>query len=286
MRHEASHAARAEPQLASSLYGEILVHDTLEETLSTVLANALHTDTFQATQWITLFRTALHEDPTFPRRVRADISAFMQRDPATSHAVRVLLHSKGFQALQSWRLANWLWKQDRISLALFLQSRISACFAVDIHPAATIGAGVLIDHGTGIVIGETAVIGDNVSILHNVTLGGTGKESGDRHPKVADGVMIGAGATILGNIHIGTCAHVAACSVVLKNVAPYAVVSGVPAKVVGKVSYQAGLMPSFSMDQRLSLQVVGASNPYQHAVTGNVKASSTDDECVDIGGGV
>lgn len=288
MRHEASNAAAEEPQLASSLYGDILVHDTLEETLSTVLANALHTETFQATQWIGLFRQALSDQScSFARDVRTDISAFMQRDPATSHAVRVLLHAKGFQALQSWRLANWLWKQDRMSLAFFLQSMISSRFAVDIHPAATIGSGVLLDHGTGIVIGETASIGNNVSILHNVTLGGTGKESGDRHPKVSDGVMIGAGATILGNIQIGTCAHIAACSVVLKPVPPYSVISGVPAKIVGKVSYNAGVMPSFIMDQRLSLEAVGASNPYQTVVTGNVKASSAmAEEDGDVGGGV
>lgn len=287
MRREAETAASGEPQLASSLYADVLVHDTLEETLATVLANALHTETFQATQWVGLLRTALSDDKSFGKAVRTDISAFMQRDPATSHAVRVLLYAKGFHALQSWRLSNWLWRNGRTSLALFLQSMISSTFAVDIHPAATIGSGVLIDHGTGIVIGETATVGDNVSILHNVTLGGTGKESGDRHPKVGDGVMIGAGATILGNISIGTCAHIAACSVVLKPVAAFSVISGVPAKVVGRVTYVAGVMPSFIMDQRLSLEVVGARNPYQHVVTGPVKSSQLkDDDVVDIGGGV
>lgn len=273
MKREASTAAANEPQLASSLYASILMHQTLEDTLATVLGNALDTTTFQATQWMELFREALTDDPEYGRAVRADIAAFMERDPASSHAARVLLYSKGFHALESWRLAHWLWRRERDSLALYLQSMISSRFAVDIHPAATIGKGILIDHGTGIVIGETARLGDNVSLLHNVTLGGTGKETGDRHPKVDDGVMIGAGATILGNIQVGTCAHIAACSVVLKPVEPFAIISGVPGKMVGKVSYKAGDMPSFSMDQRLSIEVLGAANPYQTVVTGAVKGS-------------
>lgn len=286
VRREAQSAANNEPQLASSLYASILVHSTLEDAIATVLANALDTTTFQATQWVQLFREALADDSDYRKAIRTDIAAFMDRDPASEHAVRVLLYAKGFQALQSWRLAHWLWLKDRTSLALYLQSMISTRFAVDIHPAATIGLGVLIDHGTGIVIGETATIGDNVSILHNVTLGGTGKETGDRHPKVGSGVMIGAGATVLGNIRIGTGAHIAACSVVLKEVEPFSVISGVPAKVVGKVSYKAGVMPSFMMDQRLSLEVVGAKNPYQNVVTGPVRGSTElDDESDTFVGG-
>lgn len=281
MKREAITAAADEPQLASSLYANILVHDSMEDTLSTVLGNALDTSTFQATQWMELFRDALSDDPDYGKAVRADVTAFMDRDPATSHAARVLLYSKGFHALESWRLAHWLWKKERRSLALYLQSMISSCFAVDIHPAATIGKGILIDHGTGIVIGETATLGDNVSLLHNVTLGGTGKETGDRHPKVGDGVMIGAGATILGNITVGTGAHIAACSVVLKPVEPFAIISGVPGKVVGKVSYKAGVMPSFVMDQRLSIEVLGVANPYQNVVTGSVKGV---EESQDFGG--
>ncbi len=273
MRREAQNAAVSEPQLASELYSAILVHDSLEDTLATVLANALDTATFQATQWEELFRDVLTAEPEYGRAVRADIAATMGRDPASPHAVGVLLYSKGFHALQSWRLAHWLWKQGRTSLALYMQSRISSRFAVDIHPAAEIGSGVLIDHGTGIVIGETARLGDNVSILQNVTLGGTGKEKGDRHPKVASGVMIGAGATVLGNIHIGEGAHIAACSVVLKPVEPFAVVSGVPAKVVGKVTYKKGVFPSFLMDQRLSIEKLGAENPYHNVVAGPVKGA-------------
>lgn len=272
MKREAATAAADEPQLASSLYASILVHSSMEETLATVLGNALDTTTFQATQWMELFRDALADDSEYGRAVRADITAVMERDPASSHAARVLLYSKGFHALESWRLAHWLWENGRHSLALYLQSMISSRFAVDIHPAATIGKGILIDHGTGIVIGETAALGDNVSLLHNVTLGGTGKETGDRHPKVGNGVMIGAGATILGNITVGTGAHIAACSVVLKPVEPFAIISGVPGKMVGKVTYKAGVMPSFIMDQRLSIEVLGAANPYQNVVTGSVKA--------------
>lgn len=280
MKREASNAASEEPQLASALYATILVHETLEETLATTLGNALDTPTFQATQWVELFREAMADDPEYGKAVRADIAAVMQRDPASSHAARVLLYSKGFQALESWRCAHWLWNKGRRSLALYMQSMISNRFAVDIHPAAKIGHGVLIDHGTGIVIGETAVLGNNVSLLHNVTLGGTGKETGDRHPKVGDGVMIGAGAAILGNIKVGMGAHIAACSVVLKPVEPFAIISGVPGKMVGKVSYKAGVMPSFVMDQRLSIDVLGTKNPYHSAVTGSVKGvhNHEDDE--------
>lgn len=271
LRREANNAAASEPQLASELYSAILVHDTFEDTLATVLAKALDTPAFQATQWVELITDALHDEPTFGTAARADIAAVMGRDPANPYAAGVLLYSKGFHALQSWRVAHWLWQQNRTALALYMQSMISSRFAVDIHPAAKIGSGVLIDHATGIVIGETATLGDDVSLLQNVTLGGTGKEKGDRHPKVANGVMIGAGATILGNINIGEGAHIAACSVVLKPVEPFAVVSGVPAKVVGKVSYKKGIFPSFLMDQRLSIEKLGAHNPYHNVVTGAVK---------------
>lgn len=277
MKREATTAASEEPQLASSLYATILMHDTLEDTLATVLANALDTATFQATQWVELFREAMADDKDIGKAVRADIAAVMDRDPASGHAARVLLYSKGFHALESWRCGHWLWRKGRTDLALYMQSMISNRFAVDIHPAAEIGTGVLIDHGTGIVIGETAILGNNVSLLHNVTLGGTGKDSGDRHPKVRDGVMIGAGAAILGNIEVGVGAHIAACSVVLKGVEPFAIISGVPGKVVGKVSYKAGVMPSFVMDQRLSIEVLDVAHPYQNVVTGSVKGVQNGD---------
>lgn len=290
MRREAETAAAAEPQLASSLYSSVLVHGTLEETLATVLGNALDTATFQATQWVELFLDAMEADPEYGTAIRADITAVMERDPANGYAAGVMLYAKGFHALESWRLAHWLWVNGRHSLALYLQSMISSRFAVDIHPAATIGSGVLLDHGTGIVIGETATLGNNVSLLHNVTLGGTGKEKGDRHPKVGDGVMIGAGAAILGNIRVGEGAHIAACSVVLKAVEPFSIISGVPGKVVGKLVAEAGVMPSFAMDQRLSIKVLGGANPYQDVVTGSVKGKpghdSSSDEVVFSGGDI
>lgn len=266
IKREAKIGTANEPQLASTLYSSVLVHSTLEESLAVVIANALKTGEFPATQWMELFLEALNDDPTFGEAARDDIAAVMKRDPASPHATIVLLYCKGFRALQSYRLSHWLWKKDRKSLALYLQSMISSKFAVDIHPAAEIGHGIFVDHGTGIVIGETARVGNNVSILHNVTLGGTGKESGDRHPKVSDGVLIGAGATVLGNIAIGEGAHIAACSVCLKAVEPFSVVSGVPAKMLGKVSYAKGSFPSYEMDQRLSIDLRGPPTPLQNVV--------------------
>lgn len=278
VKREAEIAASLEPQLASTLYATILAYGTLEDAVATVLATALDTATFQATQWVELFREAMASDPSIGKAIRADIAAVMERDPASTHAARVLLYSKGFHAVESWRCAHWLWEGGRESLALYMQSMISSRFAVDIHPAAQIGMGVFLDHGTGIVIGETASLGNNVSLLHNVTLGGTGKEGGDRHPKVRDGVMIGAGATILGNIEVGMGSHIAACSVVLKPVESFAVISGVPGKMVGRVTYNAGVMPSFIMDHRLTLEVMGAANPYQDVVIGHVKAAEPGDD--------
>ena len=272
VRSSATSAAASEPQLASELYGNVLAHDSLDDVVATVLANALNRTGLQATQLLGLFRSALENDESYRASLRADLAAVMERDPAAPGACGVLLYSKGWQALQCYRLAHWLWRNERHALALYLQSTISAAYAVDIHPAARIGRGVFVDHATGIVIGETAVLGDNVSILQNVTLGGTGKEKGDRHPKVADGVMIGAGATVLGNIRIGEGAHIAACSVVLKPVPPAAVMSGVPAKIVGNVTYNKGVFPSFVMDQRLSVQLQGPKNAYQDVVA-DVKAS-------------
>lgn len=260
IRREASVGAANEPQLASTLYASVLVADSLEESLATVLANRLDAPYFQATQWAELFREVAADDQTFGVGVRADISAVMTRDPASAHAVVVVLYYKGFHALTCHRLAHWLWLRGRGSLALYLQSAVSARFGVDIHPAAVLGHGVMMDHATGIVVGETAVVGNNVSLLHNVTLGGTGKTGGDRHPKVRDGVLIGAGASVLGNVVVGVGAHVAAGSVVLKDVAGGAVVSGVPAKVVGTLRFSGGSrgMPALSMDHRESVVLASA----------------------------
>ncbi len=178
-----------------------------------------------------------------------DIDAVCTRDPAVlDNYVIPFLYLKGPHALWSWRVSHYLWEQKRFDLARFFQSIISDVYAVDIHPAAKIGKGIMLDHATGIVIGETAVVGDNVSILQDVTLGGTGKEDGDRHPKIASGVMIGSGAKVLGNIKIGEGAKIGANSVVLNHVEPHTTVAGIPARVVGKPKIS---MPSLSMDQNL-----------------------------------
>jgi serine O-acetyltransferase len=187
---------------------------------------------------------------------RADLVAVFDRDPATARFIDPLLYFKGFHAIQAHRLAHWLWHQGRKDLAYYIQSRSSAAFQTDINPAATIGRGIFLDHATGLVVGETAVIEDDVSILHGVTLGGTGKENEDRHPKVRHGVMIGAGAKILGNIEIGHCARIAAGSVVVKSVPNNVTVAGVPAKVVGAAGCSE---PSRTMDQMLSANGFDAS---------------------------
>jgi len=180
--------------------------------------------------------------------VAADLCAVQERDPAVEFFSTPLLYLKGFLALQSYRIAHWLWNQKREALAIYLQNQISVVFAVDIHPAARIGKGIMLDHATGIVIGETAIVEDDVSILQSVTLGGTGKESGDRHPKIRAGVMIGAGAKVLGNIEVGRGAKVGAGSVVLDHVPEHTTVAGVPAKVVGRPDSE---MPSLAMNQTI-----------------------------------
>jgi serine O-acetyltransferase len=245
---EAEAAAQAEPLLASFLHMTVLRHDTLEDVLAFHLSSKLSSPVMDARALMELFREALEADPNIGRMVRADITACFERDPACEGYSIPLLYFKGFHAIQSQRVTHWLWQQGRRTLALFLQNRISEVTGADIHPAARIGQGVMLDHGTGVVVGETAVIGNNVSFLQGVTLGGTGKEHGDRHPKIGDGVLIGAGAAILGNIHVGECAKVGAGSVVLDDVPPHSTVAGVPAKVVG--SPGAGT-PGLDMDQRV-----------------------------------
>jgi serine O-acetyltransferase len=192
------------------------------------------------------YMSALEDDPSIAVAFRADLAATIDRDPATHRYLEPVLYYKGFHAIQTHRLAHWLWKQGRKDFALYLQSRSSAIFQCDINPAARIGRGIFLDHATGLVVGETAVIDDDVSILHDVTLGGTGKENEDRHPKIRRGVMIGAGAKILGNIEIGHCARIAAGSVVIKPVPNNVTVAGVPAKIVGEAGC---LEPSRTMDQ-------------------------------------
>ena len=225
--------AEQEPILASFLHTTILNHSSLEDALSFQLANKLDSPTTSALLLREIIEEALTESAAISEAVRADIVATFERDSACDCLSTPLLFYKGFHALEAYRVAHWLWQRERRSLALFLQNHISTAFSIDIHPAARIGKGIMLDHGSGIVIGETAVVEDNVSIMQSVTLGGTGKESGDRHPKVRQGVLIGAGSKILGNIEIGEGAHIGAGSVVLKDVPAHKVVAGVPAVIVG-----------------------------------------------------
>jgi serine O-acetyltransferase len=233
IRSEAAREAQAEPVLASFLHATVLNHSTLEQVLSFHLAGKLACDNLPGMAVRDVIDEALARSPRIARSVRADIQAVSERDPACPGYLATLLYYKGLHALESYRIGHWLWAEGRRALARHLQNRISELFGVDIHPAARIGAGVFIDHGTGVVIGETAVVEDNVSMLHGVTLGGTGKETGDRHPKIRSEVMLGAGATILGNVQIGARARVAAGSVVLRDVLPGCTVAGVPAVVIG-----------------------------------------------------
>lgn len=236
IRAETELEVRREPILASFLHATILNHDTLEAALSFHLANKLDSATASALLVREVIEEALHSDADIGAAIRCDIRAVRERDSACPGYSVPFLYFKGFHALQAYRVAHWLWRQGREALALFFQNRISSEFGVDIHPAARIGRGIMLDHATGVVIGETAVVGNDVSIMQSVTLGGTGKEHGDRHPKVGNGVLLSAGAKILGNIKIGDCAQVCAGSVVLKDVPPRTVVAGVPAKAVGTPS--------------------------------------------------
>ncbi|XP_048231101.1 serine acetyltransferase 2-like isoform X2 [Ricinus communis] len=236
VREEAKLEAEKEPILSSFLYASILSHDCLEQALAFVLANRLQNPTLLATQLFDTISCVIMHNRSIQRSIRLDAQAFKDRDPACLSYCSALLYLKGYHSLQSYRVAHVLWNQGRKLLASALQSRISEVFGVDIHPAAKIGEGILLDHGTGVVIGETAVVGNRVSLMHGVTLGGTGKEVGDRHPKIGDGALIGACATILGNIQIGEGAMIAAGSLVLKDVDAHSMMAGTPAKVIGYVN--------------------------------------------------
>lgn len=233
IRRETKELSETEPALASFLHATILNHDSLEKALGFHLANKLANPAISALQIREIIEESIVKDTCLSKAVRADILAVYERDSACDSYAIPFLYFKGFHALQAYRVAHCLWRNDRRSLALFFQSHISETFGVDIHPAAKIGKGILLDHATGIVIGETTVIEDDVSILQGVTLGGTGKEAGDRHPKVRKGSLISAGAKILGNIEIGAGSKVGAGSVVLDDVPAHSTVVGVPAKVVG-----------------------------------------------------
>lgn len=248
LKKEAQSVSIKEPLLASYLHACVLSHHNFETSLSFILSNKISDQVMPAITVSEMFDEAYLLDSTIVDAAIADIQAVVNRDPAVSSFLTVLIYFKGFQALQVHRLAHYLWHKGRTDLSLFIQSRNSESFSVDIHPAATIGKGVMFDHATGIVIGETAVVEDNVSLLQGVTLGGTGNETGDRHPKVREGVMIGSGAKILGNIEIGRGSKVGAGSVVLDSVKACRTVVGVPAKVVGKPNCD---MPCESMDQNV-----------------------------------
>jgi serine O-acetyltransferase len=238
LKDEAEQLVNNEPLLASYVHTCILAHRNFETALSFILSNKLADDVMSALSVREMFEQSYLIRPEIVDAAICDIQAVFKRDPAVHSFLTVLLNFKGFQAIQVHRLAHQLWMAGRKDLALFIQSRNSEAFSVDIHPAAKIGQGVMFDHATGIVVGETAVIDNNVSIMQSVTLGGTGNEAGDRHPKIREGVMIGAGAKILGNIVIGEGAKVGAGSVVLDDVPAHVTVAGIPAKIVGKPSCQ------------------------------------------------
>lgn len=240
---------KKEPALEGLMNKLVLTCRSFDQCLARIISSKLASYEVDRQQLFQICMQAYADNPNLLCDAIADVYAVVNRDPASSSIVRVLLFLKGPHVLESWRVSHWLWEKDRKDFASFLQSRISDVFSVDIHPAAKIGKGLMLDHATNIVIGETAVIADTVSMLHDVTLGGTGKEQGDRHPKVGRGVMIGAGAKILGNIRIGEGAIVGAGSVVLRDVPAHTTVVGVPARVVGRPQME---MPSLDMDQTLS----------------------------------
>ena len=248
IRREAEVVVRQEPELSSFIYSSVLHHDRLEQVVVHRIAERLDHPDVSGELIRQAYVDALEDTPALGDVFRADIVATYDRDPAANRFIEPVLYFKGFHAIQTYRLAHWLWGKGRRDFAYYLQSRCSAVFQCDIHPAARIGRGIFLDHATGLVVGETAAIDDDVSILHGVTLGGTGKENEDRHPKIRRGVMIGAGAKILGNIEVGHCSRVAAGSVVLKAVPPNTTVAGVPAKEVGTAGCAE---PSRAMDQML-----------------------------------
>lgn len=248
LRDEARAAVRDEPLLGALIHAGLLHHHSLEAALAYRFSLKLASGEMSEQILRELADQAYRDTPTLGDAARADLLAVYDRDPATHRLLQPILFFKGFQALQAYRMGHWLWRKGRRDMAYFVQMRCSECFGVDIHPAAQIGTGVMIDHAHSIVIGETATVGNDVSMLHSVTLGGTGKEDGDRHPKIGDGVMIGAGAKVLGNIRIGHHSRIAAGSVVLHEVPPCKTVAGVPAKVIGDAGCSE---PSHSMNQLL-----------------------------------
>ncbi|WP_425487300.1 serine O-acetyltransferase [Methylocystis heyeri] len=248
MRGEAAAALALEPALSPLLMGAVVNRSCLADAIAHRVSARLGASAISGQMILDAYAEALAAEPEITEAFRADLAAIVERDPACGRLIDAFLYYKGFHAIETHRLANWLWRRGRRDFALYLQSRGSEIFQTDIHPAARFGKGVFLDHATGLVVGETAVVEDDVSIMQNVTLGGTGKQSGDRHPKVRRGVLIGAGAKILGNIEIGACSRVAAGSVALSSAPRNVTVAGVPAKVIGA---NGCAEPARDMDQLL-----------------------------------
>jgi len=245
---EAEAAVADEPLLGGLIHASVLHHQTLERALAYRMSLKLASGEMSEQILREIADEAYGDDPALAAAARADLVAVYERDPACHRLIQPLLYFKGFQAIQAYRIGHWLWRRGRADMAYFVQMRVSEAFGVDIHPAARIGQGIMIDHAHSIVIGETATVGDNVSMLHSVTLGGTGKEEQQRHPTIGCGVLIGAGAKVLGNIRVGDCSRIAAGSVVLHDVPAMKTVAGVPAKIVGEAGCA---QPSITMDQLL-----------------------------------
>jgi len=242
---EAEAAVKGEPLLGGLIHSGLLHHPTFERALAFRFSLKLASGEMSEQILREIADAAFTDAPGIGRAARADVVAVHDRDPACHRFLQPVLFFKGYQAIQAYRIGHWLWQKGRRDMAYFVQMRVSEVFGVDIHPGARIGQGIMIDHAHSIVIGETAVVGDNVSMLHSVTLGGTGKEDGDRHPKIGDGVLIGAGAKVLGNISVGRCSRIAAGSVVLADVPSCTTVAGVPARVVGEAGCP---QPAIQMD--------------------------------------
>ena len=246
IQQEAQQLSSEEPLLADFFQRAVLQHSRLEEVVVHILSETFAASAIDPKDIRAVITQALDSDPEIGVSIRRDIEAAFQRDAACKHYLMPLIYFKGFQALQLYRISHWLWKNQRFSFALFMQNNISERFAVDIHPAARLGNGIMIDHATGLVIGETAIVGNDVSILHSVTLGGSGCQKGDRHPKIGNGVLLAAGAKVLGNISVGEGVKVGAGSLVLESVPDHVTVAGVPAKIVGTPAEE---NPALEMDQ-------------------------------------
>ncbi|MEM6636080.1 MAG: serine O-acetyltransferase [Pseudomonadota bacterium] len=254
IRREAEEAVLGEPLLGGLIHSGLLHHGSFAQALAYRFSLKLASGEMSEQILREIADEAYRSDPAIVEAARADLVAVIERDPACHSLIQPILYFKGYQATQAYRVGHWLWNNGRKDMAYFVQMRVSENFGIDIHPNARIGRGIMIDHAHSIVIGETAVVGDNVSMLHSVTLGGTGKEDDDRHPKIGDGVLIGAGAKVLGNIRVGSCSRIAAGSVVLEEVPPMKTVAGVPAKIVGEAGCA---QPSVLMDQILNTMPEG-----------------------------